>query len=97
MATAGYGGEGPVPPDQTRALIAQTKTLLNQQLKHILSVEELKVSGVKSELQQRIISREFDVCILRLLFPQSLPYGAPTSCFFFPCLKSIWTDIQPRH
>ena len=78
MATAGYGGAAPVPPDQTRALIAQTKTLLNQQLKNILQNENLKVSGVKSELQQRIISREFDVCILlRLLFPQSLPYLLP--------------------
>lgn len=54
MASSGYGG----PPYQTRPLIAQTKTLLNTQLKHILAGEGLRVSGVKAELQQRIISRK---------------------------------------
>jgi hypothetical protein len=54
MASSGYGG----PPDQTRPLIAQTKNLLNTQLKQILAGEGLRVSGVKAELQQRIISRK---------------------------------------
>lgn len=54
MASSGYGR----PPDQTRPLIAQTKTLLNTQLKQVLAAEGLRVSGVKAELQQRIISRK---------------------------------------
>jgi hypothetical protein len=65
MASPGYGA---AQPDQTRGMIAHTKTLLNAQLKHILGAEGLKVSGVKSDLQIRIISREFEV--LRLLLQQ---------------------------
>lgn len=52
-------------------MIAHTKTLLNAQLKQVLSAENLKVSGVKSELQIRIISREF--ALVPLLLPLPLP------------------------
>lgn len=47
------------PPlaDQTRHMVAQTKTLLNEQLRRVLKEEELAVSGVKAELQLRIINR----------------------------------------
>jgi len=43
--------------DQTRHMVAQTKTLLNEQLRKVLKEEGLAVSGVKTELQLRIINR----------------------------------------
>lgn len=43
--------------DQTRHMVAQTKTLLNEQLRKVLKEEGLAVSGVKNELQLRIINR----------------------------------------
>jgi E3 SUMO-protein ligase PIAS1 len=43
--------------DQTRHMVAQTKTLLNDQLRKVLKEEGLAVSGVKAELQLRIINR----------------------------------------
>jgi hypothetical protein len=43
--------------DQTRHMVAQTKTLLNEQLRKVLKEEGLVVSGVKTELQLRIINR----------------------------------------
>jgi E3 SUMO-protein ligase PIAS1 len=43
--------------EQTRHMVAQTKTLLNEQLRKVLKEEGLAVSGVKSELQLRIINR----------------------------------------
>ena len=43
--------------DQTRHMVAQTKTLLNEQLRKVLKEEGLAVSGVKAELQLRIINR----------------------------------------
>jgi hypothetical protein len=42
--------------EQTRHMIAQTKTLLNDQLRRVLKEEGLAVSGVKAELQSRIIN-----------------------------------------
>jgi E3 SUMO-protein ligase PIAS1 len=42
--------------DQTRHMVAQTKTLLNEQLRRVLKEEGLAVSGVKAELQLRIIN-----------------------------------------
>jgi hypothetical protein len=72
MASSGYGQ---AQADATRGMIAHTKTLLNAQLKQVLSAENLKVSGVKSDLQIRIISREFG--LLPLLLPLSLPLPLP--------------------
>ena len=43
--------------EQTRHMVAQTKTLLNEQLRKVLKEEGLTVSGVKNELQLRIINR----------------------------------------
>jgi hypothetical protein len=43
--------------EQTRHMVAQTKTLLNEQLRKVLKEEGLAVSGVKNELQLRIINR----------------------------------------
>lgn len=42
--------------DQVRRMIAQTKVLLNDQLKRVLREEQMPVSGVKAELQLRIIN-----------------------------------------
>lgn len=46
---------GPMNPD---AVIAQTKRLLNAQLKAVCKASGLQVSGAKAALQQRIISRK---------------------------------------
>jgi E3 SUMO-protein ligase PIAS1 len=43
--------------EQTRLMIAQTKTLLNDQLRKVLKEEGLAVSGNKADLQNRIINR----------------------------------------
>jgi len=43
-------------------LVAKVKMLINAQLKEILKREGLAVSGLKSVLQERIISRKFRVC-----------------------------------
>lgn len=43
----------------TPAVIAKVKTLINAQLKSILKKEGLIVSGVKAAMQDRIISRKF--------------------------------------
>ena len=40
-------------------LIAKVKMLINAQLKDVLKREGLPVSGLKSVLQERIISRKF--------------------------------------
>jgi hypothetical protein len=76
MASSGYGQ---AQADATRGMIAHTKTLLNAQLKQVLSAENLKVSGVKSDLQIRIISREFG--LLSLLLPLPLPLPLPRLAF----------------
>lgn len=47
----------PVQPDLVRRMVAQTKTLLNDQLRRVLREESMTVSGVKAELQNRIIGR----------------------------------------
>ena len=52
MATPGYGQAA----DQTSALKASVKQLTVSELKNILRKEGLTVSGVKSELQVRLIS-----------------------------------------
>ena len=49
---------GASQPEQVRAMIAEVKTLVNPRLKDILRAEQLAVSGLKSELQIRIIARE---------------------------------------
>lgn len=43
--------------EQIRRMTAQTKNLLNDQLRHVLRQEGLVISGVKAELQNRIIQR----------------------------------------
>ena len=53
MATNGY----PSSSDQVRRMIGQTKTLLNDGLRRVLREESLTVSGVKSELQYKVIQR----------------------------------------
>lgn len=45
-------------PDQARRAISQTKTLFVDGLKKVLRDEGLQVSGVKAELQHRIIDRK---------------------------------------
>lgn len=56
--------------DQTRHMVAQTKTLLNDQLRKVLKEEGLVVSGVKTELQLRIINRTAP----QILCPQAANY-----------------------
>jgi hypothetical protein len=43
--------------DDVRAMIASVKTLTVEKLKNLLRFEALPLSGVKSELQIRIIAR----------------------------------------
>jgi hypothetical protein len=43
--------------DDVRAMIAQVKSLTVEKLKNLLRAESLPVSGIKSELQSRTISR----------------------------------------
>lgn len=46
------------PPDQYRSLVKRLSSsnyLLNKQLQHICSVNGLRTSGVKAELQRRIL------------------------------------------
>ncbi len=45
------------PTDQSRHMVAQTKTLLNDQLRKVLKEEGLTISGVKADLQTRVINR----------------------------------------
>jgi SAP domain len=52
MATHGYGQAA----DTTNALKADIKSLTVDRLKNILRSESLTVSGVKSELQIRLIA-----------------------------------------
>ena len=40
-----------------QAVIAKTKTLINTQLKAVLRLESLPVSGAKAVMQERIINR----------------------------------------
>lgn len=47
------------PFQDTPAVIAKVKTLINAQLKSVLKKEGLLVSGVKAAMQDRIISRKF--------------------------------------
>jgi hypothetical protein len=50
------------PPDQYRALVKRLSSsgyLLNKQLQHICQVNGLRTSGVKAELQRRILDGEF--------------------------------------
>lgn len=47
------------PFQDTPAVIAKVKTLINAQLKSVLKKEGLGVSGVKAAMQDRIISRKF--------------------------------------
>ena len=54
MASHGYGQAA----DNTNALKAEIKTLTVERLKNVLRHENLTVSGVKSELQIRLISRK---------------------------------------
>lgn len=61
MASPAYR---PSLSDQVRAMTAEVKTLVNARLKDILREEGLPVSGVKSELQIRIIARK--ICQSRL-------------------------------
>ena len=44
-----------------QALVAKVKMLINAQLKEILKREGLAVSGLKSVLQERIISRKSQI------------------------------------
>ena len=60
--------------DQTRHMVAQTKTLLNEQLRKVLKEEGLTVSGVKNELQLRIINRTA-TSISSIQSSNSLPPG----------------------
>jgi len=73
-------------------MIAHTKTLLNAQLKQVLSAENLKVSGVKSDLQIRIISREFG--LLPLLLPLPLHAWRPPRLPSRTSTYSRATDIE---
>ena len=57
--------------DQTRHMVAQAKTLLNEQLRKVLKEEGLAVSGVKAELQTRIIHRAE---------PHPIPPSPPDLC-----------------
>jgi E3 SUMO-protein ligase PIAS1 len=59
--------------DQTRHMVAQTKTLLNDQLRRVLKEEGLAVSGVKAELQLRIINRTR---------PRLTHSSSPTCCVY---------------
>lgn len=52
------------PPDQYRSLVKRLQSsnyLLNKQLQHICLVNGLRTSGVKAELQRRILEGEL-VC-----------------------------------
>jgi hypothetical protein len=42
-------------PDQIRRMTSQTKYMVNDKLRYVLREERLAVSGVKAELQKRII------------------------------------------
>lgn len=55
MASAGYHGSR--EQDQVGALVGQVKNLTVERLKNVLRQEGLTVSGVKSELQIRLIAR----------------------------------------
>jgi E3 SUMO-protein ligase PIAS1 len=46
---------------QQVTLAAKVKTLINNDLREICRGENLQVSGVKSQLQSRILDREFPV------------------------------------
>ena len=74
--------------DQTRHMVAQTKTLLNEQLRKVLKEEGLTVSGVKNELQLRIINRTAPRS--PLLSPQILcPHAAN-----YPGLVQTYTTFK---
>lgn len=92
MASSGYGQ---AQPDPTRGMIAHTKTLLNAQLKQVLSAENLKVSGVKTDLQIRIISRELHLWYSAIAgsTPTSTS-GIPTTIFVAVNLLVCDTDIE---
>lgn len=50
------------PPDQYRTLVKRLQSsnyLLNKQLQHICLVNGLRTSGVKAELQRRILEGKF--------------------------------------
>lgn len=50
------------PPDQYRSLVKRLQSsnyLLNKQLQHICLVNGLRTSGVKAELQRRILDGKF--------------------------------------
>ena len=55
--------------DDVRAMIAQVKTLTVEKLKNLLRFESLTLSGVKSELQIRIIARTFHCATVISLRP----------------------------
>ena len=55
MAMLGFGQQ---QADQVRALRADVKTLLLQQLKDACKLEKLPVSGNKALLQSRLIQRK---------------------------------------
>jgi SAP domain len=58
----------PVPKEEFSSLVraVQNSSLLNRQLSSICQVNGLKTTGVKAELQTRIINRELSRC--RALF-----------------------------
>jgi hypothetical protein len=64
------------PPDQYRALVKRLQSsnyLLNKQLQHICLVNGLRTSGVKAELQRRILEGELPGSVAVLCKAQRLP------------------------
>lgn len=56
---ASMSGANTVQGDLVRAIIAEVKSLTVDRLKRVLKTEQLQVSGVKNELQMRLIAREY--------------------------------------
>ena len=86
--------------DDVRAMIAQVKTLTVEKLKNLLRVEVLPLSGVKSELQIRLIARMFNNPPYCFPFPVPLPpphpdihiyrYRETAQCWGYFWFKSGW-------